>query len=142
MEAQQQQNKFREFLETATAKMMSDFVYHLETEEVFQKRQDCIRFIKIATFLKMESELGIYRHTWRAKNSKRYPTEFLLDSRSGVITLFVCVRDSRDLNSMYARLYDEHKDQLLQWIDDQQGTDRPEGSIDVRPLNEAAVSKC
>lgn len=106
--------RFREFIKNSTAAEVCDFIVRLGNNI----SDDFIANMKEIAFMKFEMALGISRHYFRSNNSKRYRTELYVEPSNNKVLLFISLKDSRNEDAMRARLFDEHKDQLIKLLEE------------------------
>lgn len=108
-------NKMTDFLKTATPNKYAQLIEMLQQDKDHNFSELALVLKKVA-FLEMLGVLNAGRYTYRCNNSKRYYTELYINDERNRVSLIVSKKDSQDLDAMYVRLYDQHKDELLRMI--------------------------
>lgn len=105
-----------------TPKQMIELVEIAEKEE--GKSHIVTNLFKRAAVINMLIELKVNTHEFKSPNSKRYYTELYINYNMMIddlnrpdMCLFISKKDSKEPDSMFIRIYDEHKDTLLDIID-------------------------
>lgn len=76
---------------------------------------EVIRLLKIKAFLKFKQALVIPTMTYTSYQ-KRYYTALMIDIEKNSIYLLIGAKDAKNLNDMYVRLYDLHRDEMLEML--------------------------
>jgi hypothetical protein len=106
--------EIEEFIMNATPKQLSKFIEALE-QQTDRDFNGLVRSLKVVAFLEMLKSLKINKHVLN-RTGKGFETHLHIDAETGMV-LFISKKDSQNLEATYIRLYDMHKDKLLQIID-------------------------
>jgi hypothetical protein len=102
-------------VESASPKKMVEFIGVLEQEQEHDF-SDVANIMKRVTFLKFLNVLDVPSHTFRC-TQKRYKTYLHINAAINDISLWISKKDSQNLDDMYLRLYDMHRDELLDLVE-------------------------
>jgi hypothetical protein len=104
-----------EFLKIATPQQLTEFVGHLEQNKIFKSRDmnEIKNHMKAYFTIKVIRMLGIKRYEIRNIRQK-----IVLDVHedTGSIYLYSNTRAAEDKDTLYAKIYDLHKEQLLELV--------------------------
>lgn len=117
----QEKSELENFFHTATPKQLVKVIDIMEQQksDVWSGElwHDLTQSVKRLAFQAMLQALDARTHTYTCSNTKRYYTELHINEKWNSVILCISKKDSRNLDAMYQRLYDQHKDELLRMID-------------------------
>lgn len=117
----QEKSELENFFQAATPKQLVEVIDIME-----QQKSDfwsgelwhgLKQSVKRLAFQAMLQALDARTHTYTCSNSKRYYTELHINEKWNSVILLISKKDLSNLDAMYQRLYDQHKDELLRMID-------------------------